>query len=150
MKEELAGLLEKYYRGETSLEEEKLLKEALLSEEEHFPEKDFFSFCAAEAEIPADLHDHIFDSVDLEAGRRKTRFRIYSLTSVAASMALIVSLYSGYRSGQKNEFDFRMIEQALYNVSETLQPEPEEPDMPEEPAPNTPEENDDGTETDST
>lgn len=129
MKEDLAGLSDKYYRGETSLEEEKFLKKSILSEEGPSGEKEYFTWCKTESEIPADLDDHVFDLVDYEIKKRKIRFRISSLTSIAVMFALIVSLYSGYRSGQKNEVDFRMIEQALYNVSETLQPEPDEPEM---------------------
>lgn len=78
---------------------------------------------------PARTGKEIFAKVDGEIRRKRTRIRLYSLISVAASLALIITLYSGYRTGQKNEVDFQIIEQALYNVSEILQPELEEPEM---------------------
>ncbi|HOF54888.1 MAG: hypothetical protein WBK43_01575 [Prolixibacteraceae bacterium] len=129
MKEERVKQLERYYRGETSLEEEKLLKEEIMAAEGNSPEKDFFSLCAGESQLPPGLEKEIFAKVDGEIRRKRTRIRLYSLISVAASLALIITLYSGYRTGQKNEVDFQIIEQALYNVSEILQPELEEPEM---------------------
>jgi len=129
MKEELVSLLDKYYRGETTPEEEKLLKQKVLAGVDNCPEKEFFSWFQSESEIPEDLNRHIFRKVEDQVKKRKLRYTLYSLTSIAATFALIITLYAGYRTGQKNARDFRMIEQALYHVSETLQPEPEEPEM---------------------
>ncbi len=129
MNEGLLKRLERYYQGETSLEEEKLLKEEILAGKENSAEKDFFTLFAEESRLPAGLENEIFTKVEGEVRRKGLRIRLYSLISVAASLALIATIYSGYRAGIKNELDFRIIEQALYNVSETLQPGAEEPDM---------------------
>jgi hypothetical protein len=129
MKKEQSGLYEKYFQGESSQEEESLLKDEIMGNPSESPEKAFFSYFRKESEIPEDLNDHLFRKVDQHIRHRTTRFKWYTLTSVAASLALVITLYAGYRNGKKNERDFRMIEQALYHVSETLQPEPEEPEM---------------------
>lgn len=129
MNEELIRLLDKYYQGETSEEEEKLLKTGILGGEDQILEKEIFSFFAKESELPEDLDNQVFAKVEKQTGKRNLRMMIYSISSMAAALALILTLYTGYRTGQKNNRDFRMIEQALYRVSETLQPEPEEPEM---------------------
>ena len=129
MNEKLINLLDKYYRSETSEEEEKLLKTGITEGEDQLPEKDIFSYYASESELPGNLEENIFGKIEEKARKRNLRFMIYSITSVAATLALVITLYSGYRTGQKNNRDFRMIERALYHVSETLQPEQEEPDM---------------------
>lgn len=54
---------------------------------------------------------------------------LYSLTSVAATLALMVTLYVGNLARMEKEQEFRMIEQTLVHVSETLQPASAEPDM---------------------
>jgi len=129
MKKEQSSLYEKYYQGETREEEESLLKDEILADPSESPEKAFFTYFRMESEIPEDLNDQIFSKVDRHIRDRTIRFKLYTLSSVAASLALVITLYAGYRTGKKNERDFRMIEQALYQVSETLQPEPEEPEM---------------------
>jgi hypothetical protein len=129
MKKEQSSLYEKYFQGESSQEEESLLKDEILANPAECPEKAFFTYFRMESETPEDLDDQIFSKVDRHIRYRTTRFKLYTLTSVAATFALIITLYAGYRNGKKNERDFRMIEQALYHVSETLQPEPEEPEM---------------------
>lgn len=129
MKEERARLLEKYYRGETTQEEERLLREACLAGEDASPEKEFFSWFAGESALPKGLESQVFEKADASARKRKTRVMLYSLTSVAATLALMVTLYVGNLARMEKEQEFRMIEQTLVHVSETLQPASAEPDM---------------------
>ena len=49
------NLLKKYYKGETSLEEEKQLKELMLQEDILSAEKDIFDFYTEAGKVPDDL-----------------------------------------------------------------------------------------------
>ncbi len=129
MKEERDRLLEKYYRGETTQEEERLLREACLAEADASPEKAFFTWVAGESALPEGLESAVFEKVDASARKKRVRVLIYSVTSVAATLALMITLYVGNLARLEKEQEFRMIEQTLVHVSETLQPAPAEPDM---------------------
>ncbi|RPJ79528.1 MAG: hypothetical protein EHJ94_07975 [Deltaproteobacteria bacterium] len=129
MKEELASLLNKYYAGETNEEEEALLKLEMKNVEEPLHEKDIFSCYAADSILPDGIEKFIFTSVEEKVNKKNLRFRIYSLTSAAAAMLLLVTLYVGYQREMKTEKDFSVMEQALSRVSESLQPDQEEPEM---------------------
>lgn len=129
MKEELANLLEKYYNGQTTPEEEKMLREEIAAGRENLPEKEIFGYYARESELPDGLEEEIFRGVEEEVKKRGLRFRIYRLTSAAALLAGLITLLAGYQSHRKSEQQFLLMEQALYQVSNSLQPGAEEPEM---------------------
>lgn len=124
-------LLENYYRAETSEDEEQLLRDIILAEEENTPEKDIFSLYTQAAAVPENLEETLFNAIREDkirsAGRR---IFLYRLTSVAASVLLIFGLYMGFRADRfrKMENDFFVMEQALFQISDVIQPE-EENDM---------------------
>ena len=119
-------LLKKFYDGETSLEEENLLKQEFLKTDEETPEKDYFEYTNAQGNIPENLLDDISLFLDekLKKRRNNTR-RIYSMISIAASLIVFFSIFYDIRitKKQKMEDNFFLMEQALFQVSETLKPE---------------------------
>lgn len=123
------NLLKKYYKGETSLEEEKMLKEQVLETESDSAEKDVFGYFNNESFIPDDLEESIFSIIkDKESNRKQIRMQLYRITSAAAVILVIVGVYLGYQNSRnkKLESEFFVMEQALYQVSESLQPDEQE------------------------
>jgi hypothetical protein len=122
-------LLEKYYKGETSLEEEKLLKEVYLSEVTPSAEGDIFGFFEAEGYVPADLEESVYNAITSKQVKAKVRrLWVYSFTSAAASILIVMSIFLGIRNDriQKMENNFFVMEQALFQVSQSIQPAEEE------------------------
>lgn len=94
-KEDLDRLLEKYYEGSTTLEEELLLKEFFVGTdipEGYDAEKMIFGFYAGFEEPSNDLDDRIL-SVIINETRNKSRRIIYLITSAAASVIIITGLW---------------------------------------------------------
>jgi hypothetical protein len=129
MKESVVKLLDKYYSGETSEEEENLLKTEILESEEKVAEKELFSYYSAGANLPDGLEESLFRIIEEKTRRKNKRIRIYSISSVAAAFLTVVSLYTGYLREKRTEKEFFIMEQALARVSDSLQPEAEMPDM---------------------
>ncbi len=122
-------LLKKYYDGETTLEEEKELKKNILQEENESAEKDFFSYFQKEGAVPDDLEESIFSKLEEKQQKRKTiRMRIYSTISAAAAVLIILSVYLDFRKTRNTELEnqFFVMEKALYQVSESIQPDEQE------------------------
>ena len=122
-------LLNKYYKGETSLEEERELKSLVQKDENHTSEQDIFGYFENESNIPIDLEDHIFENLETKEKKRKTiRMRLYGFTSAAAVIFIFLSIYLDFRNTKniKMENDFFVMEQALFQVSENIQPKERE------------------------
>jgi hypothetical protein len=122
-------LLKKYYKGETTLEEEKTLMDEILSESSDSVEKDVFSYFQNESYVPGDLEESILSKLEEKQQKGKTfKTRMYSIISAAAVILVILSVYLDLRKtrNEKLENDFFVMEQALYQVSECLQPEEQE------------------------
>lgn len=119
-------LLRKYYSGETSLEEEKELKSIFTEAESNSSEHDIFGYFKQESTIPADLEESIFENLENSSKKKKNiRIRLYSITSAAAVIIIFLSIYLDIRNTKltKMENDFFVMEQALFQVSESIQPE---------------------------
>ena len=126
---EQENLLNKYYKGETLLEEERELKELFQNDENHTSEQDIFGYFENESNIPVDLEEGIFENIETKNKKRKTiRMRLYSLSSAAAVIILFLSIYLDFRDTQNTQLenDFFVMEQALFQVSESLQPKEQE------------------------
>ena len=122
------NLLDKYYRGETSLEEEKELKNSILSEEFDSSDKDIFGFYDKAGDVPDDLEDSLMSGLaDHQNKRKMRRMWIYRISSAAAVLLVAITVFLGYRAQRdaKLESQFFVMEQALYQVSESIQPEEE-------------------------
>lgn len=126
------SLLDKYYRGESSLEEEKKLKSMVLDEDNNSPEQDIFRYFNSEGTIPEGLEEDIFQSIEKQSKKGKSiRMKIYSAISAAAVVLVLLSLYLDFRSTQKTQMEdnFFVMEQALFQISESLQPPQEQEEM---------------------
>ena len=122
-------LLDKYYRGETTLEEEKELKQLRFDDKNFSAEKDMFSFYQNEGAVPEDLEDTLFNKLDLQKDNgRKVRLQLLRFISAAAVIVVILSVYFNLRTtkNEQLENEFFTMENALYQVAESLQPEEQE------------------------
>jgi len=125
-------LLDKYYNGETTLEEEKELKQLLAEEEQGISEADIFAFYQNEATLPEGLEEDLFAGIQEKTKHKKTiRMRFYSAVSAAAVLLIILSVYLDFRGKERRQMEdnFFVMEQALFQISESLQPQQEQDDM---------------------
>jgi hypothetical protein len=99
--EKVRKMLERFYLGETTLEEEKWLQGYFSSNsvpEELLTDRELFStFSAADESIhvPADLNSRILDTID-HAERKELKARrisLYALSGMAAGILAIVAVY---------------------------------------------------------
>jgi len=122
-------LREKYFKGETTLEEERELRKLLAEDNSSEVESDMFRFFESEGNgnIPGDLEESLFAGLEKhrQSSGRTRRLRWYSIASTAAIIILILSIYidSRYERKVKMENDFFVMENALFQVSQSLQPE---------------------------
>ncbi|WP_321347374.1 hypothetical protein [uncultured Draconibacterium sp.] len=126
------NMLDKYYRGETSLEEEKELKAAVSESKTESAEQDIFSFYKNEAKVPEGLEDDLFAGIEKQTVKKKSiRMQLYSVVSAAAVVLIVLTVFLDVRSKKQTKLEdqFFVMEQALFQVSESLQPEPEPDDM---------------------
>lgn len=128
-REQLQELLDRYYKGETNLQEEKFLRTELQNNENFSDESDVFAFFENENFVPENLEDVIFEGIESrDLQRKKIRLRIIQFVSVAASVLIFLSFYfwetenSSKRELSQDE-KFMVLEQALAQVSYSLQPE---------------------------
>lgn len=123
------NMLEKYYKGETSLKEEEELKNQILSENENSAEKDVFGYFSERKKIPDNLEESLLSVINEEKNKEKSlRMRLYSAISAAAVILIVVTVFLNVRSNRnaRLESEFLVMEQALSQVSEVFQPEPSE------------------------
>ena len=129
---EKKNLLDKYYSGQTSLEEEKAMKAMFEEEAGDFSEADIFSFYKAESKVAEGLEADMFAGIETHVTKKNfKRRRLYSAISAAAVVLVVVSVFLNVRSNRKAQMleDFMVMEQALLQVSESLQPDPEPEEM---------------------
>jgi len=100
----IKSLLDKFYKGDTSIAEEKELEEYFIHQEvpdELAAEKELFSSFSAGAapvDVPDDLENKILTSLD-KAERsvvRSRRINIYSISGLAAGLLILFSIYMGF------------------------------------------------------
>lgn len=119
-------LLDKYYSGKTTLEEEQMLKIHFQNTKNHSAEKDMFGFFQKENEVPAGLEVSVFARLTEHQNMAKSRkIRFYSIISTAAVIIVTLSIYLNFQAKEKVriENNFFVMEQALFQVSESIQPE---------------------------
>jgi hypothetical protein len=102
--EEIRKRLNRFYLGETTLEEEKMLYEYFSSHtvpEEFLPDKDLFLTMGSGEDavpVPEDLNQKIIDSID-RVERKATRTRrisVFSLSGLAAGLLIMIAVYLFY------------------------------------------------------
>lgn len=122
-------LLDKYYKGETSPEEEKELKAWFTENENDSAEKDMFGYFENESFVPDDLEESLFSG--LTKKNRKTKIlkvQFFTIVSAAAAVLIIVSIFLNVQTKKnaKMENNFLVMEKALFQVSESIQPAEQE------------------------
>lgn len=122
-------LLNKYYKGETSLDEERQLKHSSADSDFSEAEQDMFAFFENENAIPDDLESSMLAGISKANSKSKIRkMRWYSIASAAAVVAVVVSVFLNVRNEQRSKMEdnFFVMEQALFQVSQSIQPQEEE------------------------
>ena len=103
---DIRELLDRFYLGETTLEEERRLQEYFSSTsvpEEFIPDRDLFRSMDSGNEaihVPGTLNQKILAGIDREE-RKITRTRsisVFSLSGLAAGLLVVIALYTGYFS----------------------------------------------------
>ena len=111
--QEISALLDKYYRGETTEEEEMFLRNhfSQSSDTDEFgDEKEIFNFYASEQDVPLPspgFENRIIAAIDGQEKLREKRHRrrlIYSAISTAAALIIIIGSYF-YFAQQSNQTD---------------------------------------------
>lgn len=87
--DKLNEILERYYRGETTVEEERQLREA--SRLGELPDDPMPAYQGRKTDMPAGLLDHIQRDIHTRANHRRHNLRI-ALCSTAAILILIICL----------------------------------------------------------
>ncbi len=130
MSKEWNKLLSRYYSGNTSLEEEKEIKDALFLNDEDSVEKDMFRFFNHESKVPEGLENELNKLIDSQSRKKRSlKVRLYSFTSAAAVILVVLSVFLNIRNNKIRamEDQFFEMERAMLQVSESLQTEePEE------------------------
>ena len=118
-------LLNKYYNGETSLEEEMELRFRVEEKMEHSSERDIFGYFESESRIPDNLEENIFSKLEIKQKKGKTlRMGLLSIASSAAVLVILLTVFLNSRNKRlaQMESDFFVMEQALFQISESIQP----------------------------
>ena len=118
-------LLDKYFKGETTLEEEQELNNHFQNTENESAEKDMFGYFQNESFVPANLEASVFNALTEHVNKTKVRrIRLFRIFSAAAVIVVILSVYLNFRANEKAriENNFLVMEQALFHVSESIQP----------------------------
>lgn len=121
-------LLNKYFSGETSAEEEADLRKGVLADEDS-AEKDMMEYFSLMGKVPENLEEQIFASVTQTQTKGRTlKMLIYRIAAVAAVLAVVVTVYFGFRSAENKrlEKEFFVMEQALTQVSKSIEPQEQE------------------------
>ena len=99
--EKVRKMLERFYLGETTLEEEKWLQDYFSSTtvpEELIPDKELFQTFGSSNEtitVPGDLNKKILERLEKEERRelRTKRISLFSLSGLAAGLLVLIAVY---------------------------------------------------------
>ena len=121
-------ILEKYFLGETSLTEERTLREFFRQEDlpPHLAElKDQFSMFDEESEatLPADFDDALFQEINNQEQRTRSSKRavLYYISGVAATILILVTIFIRFDASNDNkeaQYAFDEASRILYFVSD--------------------------------
>lgn len=101
---EIRNMLDRFYLGETTLKEERLLQEYFSSAgvpEELVPDRDLFRSLEGssnEISVPDSLNQKILDQIDLQERKvvRTRRISVFALSGLAAGLMVVIAVYVGY------------------------------------------------------
>ena len=106
---EIRKLLDRFYLGETTLEEEKILQKYFSSAsvpEELMSDRDLFRSLENAGDsvaVPEGLNQKILDVIDQQEKKvvRTRRISVFSLSGLAAGLLVVIALYVGYFRADK-------------------------------------------------
>ena len=100
---EIRKLLDRFYAGETTLEEEQILQDYFSSTsipEELMSDRDLFRSLGTSDSVvvPEGLNQKILDVIDQQEKKmvRTRRISVFSLSGLAAGLLVVIALYVGY------------------------------------------------------
>jgi len=100
---EIRKLLDRFYTGETTLEEEQILQDYFSSTsipEELMPDRDLIRTLGTSdsVAVPEGLNQKILDVIDQQEKKvvRTRRISVFSLSGLAAGLLVVIALYMGY------------------------------------------------------
>ena len=104
--EKIRKLLDRFYLGETTLEEEKMLQDYFASAsvpEELMPDRDLLRTIEQDSQnliVPDGLNKKILDVIDQQERKviRTRRISMFTLSGLAAGLLVVIALYTGYFS----------------------------------------------------
>ena len=99
-------LLDRFYQGETTLEEEKILQDYFSSAsvpEELMPDRDLFRTIEPASQnisVPDGLNQKILNVIDQQARKvvKTRRISMFTLSGLAAGLLVVIALYTGFFS----------------------------------------------------
>jgi len=102
--EKIHKLLDRFYQGETTLEEEKMLQDYFASAsvpEELMPDRDLLLAIEPDSQnltVPDGLNKKILDVLDQQERKviRTKRISMFTLSGLAAGLLVVIALYTGY------------------------------------------------------
>lgn len=122
-------LIDLYYQGSTSLEEERYLKTHKCEEYNNLNERILFAYFKHNSKVPDDLEELLFSGIQQrEQDKKRLRSKRIALWSTAAAvLVLFFSVFSLQKTENtglplSEEEQFALLEQALGQVSYSLQP----------------------------
>lgn len=126
------SLFDKYYKGDTSLQEEQEARELLRKDADYSTEQTMFDYFEREARVPENLEEDLFNGI-FSAGKQKKirRMKVYSLVSAAAVVLILFTVFLDVKRNKRTQMEdnFFVMEQALFQISESLQPPQEQDEM---------------------
>lgn len=101
---EIRKLLDRFYLGETTLQEERILQEYFSAgsiPEELMPDRELFRSMGVPGEsiqVPGGLNQKILDVIDRQEKKvmRTRRISVFSLSGLAAGLLVVIALYVGF------------------------------------------------------
>lgn len=129
MKEKLSILLDKYYKGDTTLEEERTIRKEVSELTESDSLQDVFAYYDSAEKVPEIILEEVFDNLDKRGKKRRLPSWIYSATAAAASLIFFMMAWGIHQNKINREQQFALMEEALASVAEGLQPAEEEQEM---------------------
>ncbi len=107
--EKIRKLLDRFYLGETTLEEEKMLQDYFASAsvpEELMPDRDLLRTIEQDSQnliVPDGLNKKILDVIDQQERKviRTRRISMFTLSGLAAGLLVVIALYTGYFSKEQ-------------------------------------------------
>jgi len=120
--EKYKKLVAKYLEGETTLEEEQILRAYSL--EHNTPEKGWFVLCTPQRSSHVSLKTKIWKVIEEKEKSKSKKKPLVWWAAAAVVLCLISgSIWQGYRLQQHQDQKLAVLEDALYTLSQKVKPD---------------------------